>query len=81
MAIKIIEGPRFCAPINASPGLYIEALSEEGRATRAELLAAVRKQVSAAGYNPDGRGMVGPPCGYGIVSYSYAMWFYDRAKG
>jgi hypothetical protein len=72
------EKPRFCNPINAMAGLYMNVLASKRVDSEQELLSFVRADVEQAGYNPDGRAMVGMACEYGVVSRTYAVWFYER---
>ncbi|MGY2488272.1 hypothetical protein [Cupriavidus sp. CP313] len=78
--LAISEGPVFSAPLNAPPGPYVQAICQSGRAPAATLLEFVREAVLKAGYDPDGKGVIGPPTVHGIAACTYAMWFYDKAQ-
>lgn len=70
--------PRYSKPQNALGGLYVEVRSTEGRAAPADILEFVRRDVEAAGYDPDGDGKCSLPIVDGIVATRYALWFYSR---
>jgi hypothetical protein len=76
--IIVLEQPHRCAPMNGTPGLYMQILSAEGVLKKAQIHEFCAPYAKAHGYNPDGKGLVGMPCAHGIKSYSYAVWFYDR---
>ncbi|KWN06424.1 hypothetical protein WT83_27470 [Burkholderia territorii] len=75
-----IAAPRYVKPDNNLGGLYIEVRSAQGRADPADLLEFVRRDVAAAGYDPDGAGTCSLPITAGVVARSYAMWFYTKAR-
>lgn len=78
MALRIIEGPHVSHPMNATGGLYMQVLSDTGRATALELLQFCAPHAEAHGYAPGGKGTLGWPCQHGIVSCTYAVWFHDK---
>lgn len=77
--LSFLDKPAVHHPINAMSGLYMEVLASEP-CPAAELLDFVRPEVVKHGYNPDGRAMLGYPCQHGILSRSYAVWFYEKRK-
>lgn len=74
-----VAAPRYVKPDNNLGGLYIEVRSAKGRADPADLLEFVRRDVVAAGYDPDGDGTCSLPITDGVVARRYAMWFYTKA--
>lgn len=78
--IRYLQTPEQSFPMNAQGGLYAEILCDTGPADKGEALQFVYADVAAAGYNPEGRAEMGPPCQHGIVSCSHSMWFYERVK-
>ncbi|QYY33702.1 hypothetical protein K2O51_31140 (plasmid) [Cupriavidus pinatubonensis] len=79
-ALRIIEGPEFCAPMNGRAGLYVQVLSQRGRVPAAVLLEFLRNAVKEAGFDPDGEGLVGLPTVRGITARTYGMWFFTRVQ-
>jgi len=80
MKIQYLETPHLANPINAPSGLYCRVLVG-GWANGAELLDFVRADVERAGYQPDGRGLLGAPVQWGVISHAYVLWFYDKKGG
>lgn len=69
--------PRVEAPDNAETGLYMEVLVT-GYMTDVMILRFVEDDVRFYGYDPMGRGMLGPPCSHGVLSTTRALWFYEK---
>lgn len=78
LTITYEERPHFVNPINAMAGLYMNVLAS-ARCEHEKLLEFVEADVRKAGYKPYGRAMVGMPTQHGVLSMTYAMWFYDKA--
>jgi hypothetical protein len=78
--ITVREGPRVVSPMNARGGLYIQLHSAHGYLTSDQILKFCVPLAREHGYNPNGDGMVGMPCGAGIKALTYAVWFYDRVR-
>jgi hypothetical protein len=77
--LSLMEEPRVVSPMNACTGLYVWVLASE-RVDASVLLEFVRPEVKKRGYNPDGQGFLGLPTEHGVLSRTYAMWFYDKAR-
>ena len=76
--LSYLRTPEVCKPVNNLHGLYCQVLATRP-ALPEELLEFVRADVLAAGYDPDGRGMLGCGTEYGILARSYALWFYEQS--
>ena len=77
--LSLTEEPRVISPMNARTGLYVHVLASE-RVDARRLLEFARPIVAKCGYNADGAAMVGMPCCHGVLSRTYAMWFYDKSS-
>ncbi|WP_038213368.1 hypothetical protein [Xenophilus azovorans] len=74
---QITEGPKVVHPHNGPGGLYMQLLRDH-RTPLEECYPVLRRLAREHGYDPEGKGLIGPPCGHGISTVTHAVWFHDR---
>ena len=77
--LKFCEPPRVVSPANAEIGLYMELIREATTPIK-DYHDALKATAALYGYDPEGRGFIGPPCTHGISTVTHAVWFYERAS-
>jgi hypothetical protein len=79
-SFKIIEGPKVVHPHNGPGGLYMVLLRKR-RTPLEDCYATLKRLARENGYDPEGQGLIGPPCQHGISTVTHAVWFRDEVDG
>lgn len=75
----IIDGPRAVAPINATPGLYMQ-VQRSKNTSMASILPQLQARARQHGYNPEGAHKIGFSQAVGADAYTTTIWFYDPLR-